>query len=274
MLLLDSGVIMDKELRIAFQTKEKLEIFLANLEKLRHDNSVTNSAYTTLKNEYTGNLNKSLTRIGQLKQAAEKKLQIRKRELEVYKHELSNLEARFKVGQISADSLMRASKTPEKKMSYLENIVGYLNSLINTVHSSEITVREESGLASFLSLIGRAPGPESNKTHSLVPVMQDSPLPTTPEVAILDTTIISNLHILPDRIRPGGTVGIIATIINTAQETVHHRAEFRVNQKLESVNDMMLEAGQSSELTFMTVAVAPGDYTVSVDAASGFFKVI
>jgi len=274
MLLLDSGITMDKELRIAMQTKEKLEIFLANLEKLRQDNSVTTSAYNNLKNEYTGNLNKSLTRIGQLKQEAEKKLQIRKRELEVYKHELSNLEARFKVGQISADSLIKASKTPEKKIAYLENVVGHLNSLVNAVHSSEITVREESGLTSLLSLIGMAPGPGSNKGHSLVPVIQDSLLPSISEVSIPDTTIVSNLHILPDRIQPGGTVGILATIINTGQEMVHHRAEFRVNQKIESVNDIILEAGQNSEITFMTVAGAPGDYTVSVDTASGFFKVI
>ncbi len=269
---------MDKELRTAFLEKEKLELFLANLERLHNETSINDSSYNTLKGEYTANLKKSVAQIGQLKQEVDKKLQVRSRELGVYKQELANLEARFKVGQVSADFFLKTAKIPEKKVASLESVVAHLTSLLNATDSSEITVMEESGFASIFSLKGRQAIPAAVSVNFIppaVPAQLPEPVPPpVPEVVMSDTTVISSLVILPDRVMPGSTIGVIATIINTGHEVIQHRAEFKINHKLESVSDIMLDPGQSSELTFMTIGGAPGDYTVSVDAADGLLKVV
>lgn len=269
---------MDKELRIAFLSKEKLELFLTNLERLHNENSINDSSYNTLKGEYSANLKKSVAEISQLKQEVDKKLKTKNRELGVYKQELANLEARFKVGQVSADFFLRSAKIPEKKVAALESMVAHLTSLINATHSSDVTIMEEPGFVSIFSLKGRQAKPAVSGVSFIPPdVPLSIPEPVAqpvPEVAIPDATVISSLVILPDRVLPGSTVGVIANIINTGHEAVQHRAEFKINHKLESISDIVLDPGQSSELTFMAIAGAPGDYTVSVDAANGLLKVI
>jgi uncharacterized membrane protein len=82
------------------------------------------------------------------------------------------------------------------------------------------------------------------------------------------------LQILPDRVRPGSTVGIVATLVNSGPDPVTHKAEFKVNQQLQAVEDVALNPGHSQEVTFMVVAGAPGDYYVSVDSANGIFRVM
>jgi hypothetical protein len=85
---------------------------------------------------------------------------------------------------------------------------------------------------------------------------------------------VSNLHILPDRAYPGSSIGVVATVVNSGPDKVQHKAEFKVNSRLEAVNEMTLEAGQSQEITFMTVAGTPGDYYVSVDNATSILRIL
>jgi hypothetical protein len=79
---------------------------------------------------------------------------------------------------------------------------------------------------------------------------------------------------LPDRAFPGSTIGVIAAIVNTGTEPLLHRAELKVNDRIEAVNDVNLNPGQTEETTFMTVAGSPGDYYISVDNATGILKVL
>ena len=268
---------MENDLRLALLSKEKAELFLSNLEKLRSDNAVNEMSYNSLKSEYASALQYALIKIDHLKAEFSKTLTGKNRLLSVYKQELANLEARFKVGQIVAATFLKTSKIPEKKISLLEDEIAHLNSLINARHSAEVTVPETPNLR---SLLGLRPAPERTITPLPIshqeppPEPEPEPQPVVEPVKVQDATSISSLMILPDRAFPGSTIGVIATIVNTGTEPLLHRAELKVSDRIEAVKDVNLNPGQNEELTFMTVAGSPGDYYVSVDNATGILKVL
>jgi hypothetical protein len=101
---------MEKDLHLALLNKEKAELFLSNLEKLRGDNAVNEMSYNALKSEYAAVLQYALIKIDHLKSEFNKTLSGKNRELGIYKQELANLEARFKVGQIAAATNLKTSK--------------------------------------------------------------------------------------------------------------------------------------------------------------------
>lgn len=268
---------MERDLRAALLDKEKAELFLSNLERLRSDKAVNEMSYNALKTEYAGNLQHALIQVEHIKQELNKTLSSKNRELGIYKQELANLDARFRVGQISADTFLRLARNPEKKIAALEEQTAHLISLISAKHSAEISVAETSGLGLFFMPKAR-PEMKHSGTGMLYQELTASPPvsdPPPPEPAkVQDPTSISSLSILPDRALPGSTIGVIATIVNSGPGPVNHRAEFKVNDRIESVQDINLNPGQSEELTFMTVAGTPGDYYVSVDNATGILKVL
>lgn len=274
---------MEKDLRLALLNKEKAELFLSNLENLRNDNAVNDISYSALKNEYNAALQQSVIKIEHIKAEYNKRLGGKNRELGIFKQELANLEARFKVGQISAAAYLKSAKSPERKVALLESQINHLNSLINARHSAEITIPQTTGLGSIFGSKSRselqtAASAQINKNLEVpyppLPQSPTQPIDDQGAIAIQDTTNISSLMILPDRAYPGSTIGIIANIINTGQGPIQHRTEFKVNDKVESYNDINLNPGQSEEITFMTVAGSPGDYHISVDNAQGVLKVL
>ena len=262
-------------MRLALMDKEKAELFMSNLEKLFAEQTVNEASYNLLKSEYSALLQQAQSKIDQLKQELNKQLTLKTRELEIYKQELANIDARFKVGQLSAAEFIKLSKNPGRKISLLEEQVAHLNHLANVKHSSEIAAQETSGLASLFSrskpanppvVLTRVPEPPSAPAEGLPPVV----LPPV----IYDPTTVSNLSILPDRVLPGSSVGIIATVNNPGLEPVHHQLEFKINGKVESISKITLNPGQSEEITFTTIAGPPGEYYLSIDSATGVLRVL
>ena len=265
---------MDKELKAAFLHKEKVELFLANLERLHDDKSVNDSSYKTLKNEYSSSLKIALSRIEQIKQELNKKLRSRTHELEIYKQEFANLDARFKVGHLSANEFQKLARNPAKKLSNLEDEVAHLNFLINAQQSSDITVSESSGIASLFPFKPRQPKIVSGQLASAYQSISTAGTGVSKPEAVPDSTSVTSLLILPERAFPGSSIGVIATVLNTGTETVHHRAEFRVNERIEGTHEVVLKPGQSEEITFMTHTGYPGDYHITVDNATGLLQVL
>jgi len=270
---------MDKELRLAFLNKEKAELFISNLERLFTDKTVNETSYNILKSEYAANLQHAQLKVEQIKQELTKRLALKTRELDIYKQELANLDARFKVGQLSADEFIKLTKNPDKKINYLEDQISQMNSLLTSQHSSEISVQEATGIGLLFPGLAK-PAPRPVVMPRLPEPPPPAPEPVSEPVVIepppkpYDPTSISGLMILPDRVQPGSTVGVIATITNPGTEPVRHRTEFKINDRVESVNEMTLEPGQTEEITFMAVAGPPGEYNVSVDNASGVLRVL
>ena len=270
---------MENDLHAAFVNKEKAELFLNNLEQLHTDKGINDASYNALKAEYSINLQHARMKIDAIKQELNKRLALKSRQLGVFKQELANHDARFKVGQIPSAAYLRLSKVPQKKASILEEEIAHLNSLISSQSSAEVSIPESAGLAAFFSSRLRMGKPRADAVPGHLawtppaqvtqPAEAVAPVPPPP-----DTTSVSNLHILPDRAYPGSSVGVIATVVNSGQDRVQHRAEFKVNGRLEASNDMTIEAGQSQEITFMTVAGAPGGYYISVDNATGILRIM
>jgi hypothetical protein len=266
---------MENILRTAFMEKERAEVFLSNLEKLRNDAAVNDVSYNALKMEYSSNLQHALAKIDLIRQDLNKKINTKSTELSVYKQELANMETRFKVGQLSAAAYLKLSKNPEKKAAAIEEQIAHFTSLLNAQRSNDVAVPETTGLKALVSVVSilrskTAGGQSSMPSYISAPPAQ---VPVKEE-PVYDTTTITNLQILPDRVRPGSTVGVVATLVNPGPDPVTHKAEFKVNHQLEAVNDVALNPGQSQEVTFMIVAGDPGDYYVSVDNANGIFRVM
>ena len=269
---------MENDLHAAFVNKERAELFLNNLAQLYADKGINDASYNALKAEYSINLQHARMKIEGIKQELNKRLALKSRQLGVFKQELANHDARFKVGQIPSTAYLRLSKVPQKKASILEEEIAHLNSLISSQNSAEVSIPESAGPASFFSSIfqNRRAHTDAVPGHLAwtPPAQATQPAEAVAPVPPPDTTSVSHLHILPDRAYPGSSVGIIATVVNSGQDKVQHRAEFKVNGRLEASNDITIEAGQSQEITFMTVAGAPGDYYVSVDHATGILRIM
>lgn len=269
---------MENDLHAAFAQKERAELFLNNLAQLFSDKAINETAFNALKAEYLVNLQHSRIKIDSIKQELNKRLALKSRQLGVLKQELANLDARFKVGQIPSAAYLRLSKGPQKKAYTLEASIAHLNSLISAQGSSEISMPESTGIASFFSsrFQARTPRTDTVPAHLLwtPPAQAAKPAEAVAPAAPPDTTSVSNLHILPDRAYPGSSIGIVATVVNSGPDKVQHKAEFKVNGRLEAVNEIILEPGQHQEITFMTVAGIPGDYYISVDNATGILRIM
>ena len=269
---------MENDLHAAFVNKEKAELFLNNLAQLHTDKGINDASYNALKAEYSISLQHARMKIEGIKQELNKRLALKSRQLGVFKQELANHDARFKVGQIPSAAYLRLSKVPQKKAGILEEEIAHLNSLISSQNSAEVSIPESAGLAAFFSSRLQMGKPRADAIPGHImwtpPAQATQPAEVIAPVLPPDTTSVSNLHILPDRAYPGSSVGIIATVVNSGQDKVQHRAEFKVNGRLEASNDITIEAGQSQEITFMTVAGAPGDYYVSVDNATGILRIM
>jgi hypothetical protein len=268
---------MESDLHAAFLNKERAELFLANLESLHNDKAINDLSYTALRTEYAVNLQHAQIKIDQVKQEFNKRIALRTRQLGVFKQEMANLDARFKVGQVPAETYIKQIKNPQKKASDLEEQIAHLNSLINAKTSTEVTVPESTGIFSLLtSRFSRGDRqPAAMPVHLWAPpTAAEQPQNIPPPADIPDTTSISSLHILPDRAHPSSSIGVIATITNSGQEKVRHRAEFKINGRIEAIEDVSIEPGHSQEVTFMTVGGPPGEYHISVDNAAGILRII
>jgi hypothetical protein len=269
---------MENDLHAALVNKERAELFLNNLAQLHSDKAINDSSHTALKTEYSINLQHASLKIEGIKQELTKRLSLKSRQLNVFKQELANLDARFKVGQIPSAAYLRLSKGPQKKAAALEAEIAHLNSLISSQRSSEISIPESAGIASFFSsrFGGGKAGPDSIPGHMTwtPPVQATQPAEAIAPAPPPDTTSVSYLHILPDKAYAGSSIGVIATVVNPGPDKVQHRAEFKINGRLEAVNEMIIEAGQSQEITFMTVGGSPGDYYISVDNATGLLRIM
>lgn len=114
---------MTKELRAAYSAKEEADLLLSNLERLNSEGSITKTQYKGLKAEYSQMRQDALSKVTSVKGELQKVLDGKARELEVFRQELSNLEARFKVGQIPAETYLKQEKGPKKKVEELEKKV-------------------------------------------------------------------------------------------------------------------------------------------------------
>ena len=126
-----------KELAATLATKEEVEGFLINLEKLKADGSITEEQYASIKEEYEQRLNAAITEIGRIKDALKKRLAAKQKEMESYQSELGKLEVRHRVGELSLEGYQNSTRELQAKFEKLETDTKELKELIEARSSAE-----------------------------------------------------------------------------------------------------------------------------------------
>jgi hypothetical protein len=92
--------------REAYSTKERAELLLQNLQKLRDEVSAVETQYDVLEADYTEICDDAISKISTLKTASAHALESSSEESEVFKSEMTNLDARFKLGLVPVESYL------------------------------------------------------------------------------------------------------------------------------------------------------------------------
>ena len=129
---------LKNNLQIAFSKKEKAEFLLSNLERLRESSAVTEEQYSQLKSYYDKVLKEALNEIEEAKSQVKSELDFTKGDLEAYKQELSNLEIRFKVGELTAEDYRRSEKKIKSKIEKAEEKISELERLLEAKTSQDV----------------------------------------------------------------------------------------------------------------------------------------
>ena len=266
---------MSTKLREAFEVKEKAELLLSNLEKLKSEGSIIEPQYGVLKAEYTKMRDDATSEVNSIKTHIKRELDDKTTELNIFKLEVDNLEARFKVGQISSEAYLKQQKGPRRRLDELERRVSELQALVNSSRAADISAPQQGK-----KLFGLNLGPQSKnqlpvQQIPVIPVVPTTPsVPEVTEPATSSGIYITNLQIMPNRVLTGSTVGIIVVITNSKQDTLKHKVELKINGKIKDSREITLAPGVTQEVTFTTLADAPGDYEVAIGDLTGRFSVI
>ena len=119
-----------REARKAHSTKEMADLLLSNLEKLKAEVTVIEARYNILDADYTEICEDAILKINALKADLEEELETKAAELEVCKSEMSNMEARFKLGLIPAETYLKQANAANKDIT---TAPGGLQSIIDKV---------------------------------------------------------------------------------------------------------------------------------------------
>ena len=129
---------MKKELRAAYSMQEKAERLLANLEKLNDEGSITQDQYQALKADYTKIHRDAVSQVTEVKAKLQTDVDAKQKLLDIFRQELSNLEARFKVGELSAEVYMKSEQGVKRKLRKLEDQTSELRMLVATKSSADV----------------------------------------------------------------------------------------------------------------------------------------
>lgn len=129
---------MREELRTSYSMKERAELLLSNLDKLKAEGAIGETEYKTLKAEYVSMLDEATPWINSIKAELQKALDGKGEELRKSKQELGILQARLKVGEIPTETYRGRGRPLEEKVEQLEREVSELQTLVNSSCTGDI----------------------------------------------------------------------------------------------------------------------------------------
>lgn len=119
-----------KRLIAALAAQDQIKGYIANLEKLKEDGSVTEEQYATAGAEYDQRLAAGSSEVQALRTDLGRQLDTTKRDLETYRFELGRVEARYKVGEIPLAKFRGEDKKLRAQIGQLEQSESELADLI------------------------------------------------------------------------------------------------------------------------------------------------
>jgi hypothetical protein len=136
-----------KSFATALATKDEILGFMVNLEKLKSDGSITAEQYAMGQDEYDGRLKATVAQIDRMKGGFRKELEAMQRELEAQRFEAGKLEARYKVGELTAEQYQSADRKLRDNIGRLEREAEELDRLIQAESAADVGVAAEKALA-------------------------------------------------------------------------------------------------------------------------------
>jgi len=128
-----------KRLIAALAAQDQIKSYLANLDKLREDGSVTGEQYATAREEYDQRLAAGSTEVQTLSTELGRQLEATNRDLETYRFELGRVEARYKVGEIPLARFRTEEKKLKLQIGKLEQRESELANLITADSAAGLT---------------------------------------------------------------------------------------------------------------------------------------
>jgi hypothetical protein len=104
-------------LKVTYLAKKKAELLVSDLERLKEEASAIEAQYNILKDDYSKMCDDAISRIIAVKSALEKDMESKVGDLEVFQSEMSNLEARFKLGLVPPESYSKEKKTQAENVT-------------------------------------------------------------------------------------------------------------------------------------------------------------
>jgi len=110
---LTSDIVIEA-LKSTYSAKEKAELLLSNLEKLKAEVSAIEAQYNILKDDYSKICEDAISKITAVKTALEKDIESKVGDLEIFRSVMSNLEARFKLGLVPSETYLKEKEAPSE----------------------------------------------------------------------------------------------------------------------------------------------------------------
>jgi len=104
-------------LKVTYLAKEKAELLVSDLEKLKAEASAIEAQYNILKDDYSKMCEDAISRITAVKTALEKDMESKVGDLEIFQSGISNLEARFKLGLVPPEPYSKEKGAPAKDVT-------------------------------------------------------------------------------------------------------------------------------------------------------------
>lgn len=131
---------------------------------------------------------------------------------------------------------------------------------------SELTLNPGASQTALFTVVKDAPGDyyiEVDGQRGILTVIHRLPAAFT----------VSNLNIVPERVKQGETITISAIVTNTGETAGNYSVVLRVKGVAESIEEVTLEPGRSQKVVFNITKDAAGFYPVALENLSGKFVV-
>ncbi|MGA7678286.1 MAG: hypothetical protein WCA51_07950 [Dehalococcoidia bacterium] len=104
-------------LKVTYLAKEKAELLVSDLEKLKAEASAIEAQYNILKDDYSKMCEDAISRITAVKTALEKDMESKVGDLEIFRSGINNLEARFKLGLVPPETYSKEKEASAKDVT-------------------------------------------------------------------------------------------------------------------------------------------------------------
>ncbi|MCX6008663.1 MAG: hypothetical protein NTW48_01220 [Chloroflexi bacterium] len=107
-------------LKVTYLAKEKAELLVSDLEKLKAEASAIEAQYNILKDDYSKMCEDAISKITAVKTALEKDIESKVGDLEIFRSGMNNLEARFKLGLVPPETYLKEKEAPSEDATPLD----------------------------------------------------------------------------------------------------------------------------------------------------------